>query len=476
LQHQALAAQLAQGSTSGAMAPVAMLRELKDSDLGDKMGHADAMTIEIVAMLFDYIFEDKQVPDGIKALIGRLQIPVLKAAMLDQAFFSKRNHPTRRLLNMLGEAAAGWDADLDRASPRYQKVEALVQRILDSFEDNLSVFEEAIGEFEQFMAEQEKATDALIEAAAPLIVEKEKQAIALEEAQAAAEDAVRPRANDPEIPQAVRDFLCQTWTGALSSAYLADGAESAGWLEAVSTMDDLIWSIRPKATKEGREQLIKVLPSLLRRLNAGMERAKTEKTVREQFMSQLVKCHAASVSAGFHAQEKAETAAEAPKETAVVLQFPKPQAAAEKEVKLEIISPSPTNDGLEVEEITIGSVGWVADEEEPEASASDEARENAEQVEIDEETAREAVAALKPGMLVEFRHHGMEPMQAKLKWISPLKGAYLFADRQGKRAATMPRDKLEAAFRIGSAKILDEAPLLDRAVGNVIETLKKAAA
>jgi hypothetical protein len=318
------------------------------------------------------------------------------------------------------------------------------------------------------------AADALIEAATPLIVEKEKQAIAIEDAREAAEDAVRPRANDADIPETVRTFLCQSWTGALSSAHLAGGAEGATWLEAVSTMDDLLWSVRPKTTKEGREQLITVLPSLLRRLNVGMERAQTDKTVREQFMSQLVKCHAASVSAGFHTQEKADSPT-APVGTAVVLQFPKPQAVADKEVKLEILTPSPMHDGLEVEEITIGSVGW-AEEENAEAASSENAEAAADRVEIDEQTARDAVSMLKPGMLVEFRHPGMEPMQAKLKWISPLKGAYLFADRQGKRAATMPRDKLEAAFRIGSAKLIDEAPLLDRAVDNVIETLKKAAA
>lgn len=462
--------------STGAMAPVAVLRDIKETVLGDKLGHADAMTIEVVAMLFDYIFDDKQMPDPIKALIGRLQIPVLKAAMIDQAFFSKKTHPTRRLLNMLADAATGWESNLTHESPIYQKVANIVQKILDTFEDDLSVFDATIEEFQQFIDEQEHAADALAEAATPLIVEKEKREIAAEEAHEAAEDAVRPRANDAEIPEAVRTFLCQSWTGALSSAYLAGGAESATWLEAVSTMDDLIWSVRPKTTKDGREQLIKVLPTLLRRLNAGMERAQTEKTVREQFMSQLVKCHAAAVSAGFHPQEQPDTATTPPAETAVVLQFPKPQPSVEKAVKLEIITPSPTDAGLDVEEITIGSIGWVEEEDGIESSTSEDSEPVADRVEIDEETARDAVALLKPGMLVEFRHHGMEPMQAKLKWISPLKGAYLFVDRQGKRAATMPRDKLEAAFQIGSAKLLDEAPLLDRAVDNVIETLKKAAA
>lgn len=458
--------------SAGAVAPVAVLRDLRETVLGDKLGHADAMTIEVVAMLFDYIFDDKQVPDPIKALLGRLQIPVLKAAMIDQAFFSKKTHPTRRLLNLLAEAAAGLDASLGHDAPVYRKVESLVQKILDSFEDDLSIFEAVIDEFQEFLDEQEKSADALVQAATPLIMAKEKREIAAEEALDAAESVVRPRANDADIPEAVRVFLCQHWTGALSSAYLSGGADSALWLDTISTMDDLLWSVRPKATKEDREQLIKVLPTLLRRLNSGMDRAQTDKAAREQFMSQLVKCHAAAVSAGFHPQDKASSVAPAQQESAVVLQFPKPAASAQKEVKLEIIKPSPVDGGLDVEEITISGVGWIEEEDgiEPTHGAT------AANMEIDEQTAREAVAALRPGMLVEFRHHGMEPMQAKLKWISPLKGAYLFCDRQGQRAATMPREKLEAAFRLGSAKLIDEAPLLDRAVDNVIETLKKAAA
>lgn len=456
---------------AGGVAPVAVLRDLRETVLGDKLGHADAMTIEVVAMLFDYIFDDKQVPDPIKALLGRLQIPVLKAAMIDQAFFSKKTHPTRRLLNLLADAASGWDKSLGHDSPVYKKVESIVQQILDTFEDDLTIFDAMIDEFQQFLDEQEKMADALVEAATPLIMAKEKREIAAEEALDAAESAVRPRANDADIPEAVRAFLCQHWTGALSSAYLAGGADSAVWLDAVSTMDDLVWSVRPKTTKEDREQLIKVLPTLLRRLNAGMDRAQTAKSSREQFMSQLVKCHAAAVSAGFHPQDKTGAATSAP-ESAVVLQFPKPQASTQKAIKLEIIKPSPIDSNLEVEEITISGVAWAEEEDSAIAAASDDS----ESMQIDEETARDVVAALRPGMLVEFRHTGMEPMQAKLKWISPLKGAYLFADRQGQRAATMPRDKLEAAFRIGSAKLIDEAPLLDRAVDNVIETLKKAAA
>ncbi len=471
---------------------VSMLRELKNTDLAASLGSVDAMTIDIVAMLFDFIFEDKQVPDPIKALIGRLQIPVLKAAMLDQAFFSKKSHPTRRLLNALADAATGWEEAITHDSPLYLKVDQIVQRVNDEFEDNLAVFERALDDFERFIEEQEHVADALVEVSIDMLQAREREQIKEEDAQQAAESAVAARAADSEVPEAVRLFLCQEWVKPLRAAYLTGGTESAAWLESLGLMDDLIWSVRPKLTRESRQYMVKTLPGLLRRLQEGMARAEIPATVREQFMSRLVHCHAAAVKAGFNLQAEPPMVTEASwdeavrahpqpsasetNETAVVLPFVRPEVKDKNEVKLEILRAAEQDKNLEVEEITIASVGWIEKDELHAEDACPVEDEFAQENLLDEAAAKHLVAELKPGTWVEFRHTGEETMQAKLKWISPLKSAYLFTDRQGKRAATMPQAKLEAAFRIGSARILDDLPLLDRAVDNVIEALKQAAA
>ncbi len=478
------------GMTAG---NVSILRDLKFSELGASLGSVDAMTIDIVAMLFDFIFEDKKVPDPIKALMGRLQIPVLKAAMLDQAFFSKKSHPTRRLLNIVADAAIGWDTEIGHESPLYQKISAIVQNIIDGFEDDLVVFERAVEEFEQFLEEQERVSDDLVEVSVAMIETREREQIKVEDAQNAAEESVRARAADIDVPDTVRLFLCQEWIKPLRVAFLDGGPESSAWLESVGLMDDLIWSVRPKLTRESRQYMVKTLPGLLRRLQEGMSKAEISQETRDQFMSQLVKCHASAVKAGFNSPTEPQPAPEdawkaavlarhaiqqqEASETAVVLPFVRPDSMIDqREVKLEIIKPVIGGDKLEVEEITIGSVGWVDQEEfdaESDALTSFEVPRN--EV-VDELEAKHLVAELKPGVWVEFSHQGEERMQAKLKWISPLKNAFLFTDRQGKRAATMPQGKLEAAFRIGSARIIDDLPLLDRAVDNVIESLKQAAA
>ncbi|MGH8771260.1 MAG: DUF1631 family protein, partial [Burkholderiales bacterium] len=88
-----------------------VIRDLREAGFGAGLPQMDAMTLDIVAMLFDYILDDKDIPTAMKALIARLQIPVLKVAMLDKKFFAKKSHPARRLLDQLAYAAIGWSQE-----------------------------------------------------------------------------------------------------------------------------------------------------------------------------------------------------------------------------------------------------------------------------------------------------------------------------------------------------------------------------
>ena len=86
---------------------VNVLRTLKESGAVGDVNQTDGLTLDIVTILFDYILDDPAIPDAMKALIGRLQIPMLKVALFDKALFSKKMHPARRLLDALAAAAVG---------------------------------------------------------------------------------------------------------------------------------------------------------------------------------------------------------------------------------------------------------------------------------------------------------------------------------------------------------------------------------
>ena len=135
---------------------VNVLRTLKATPIAGGMGEVDDMMIDIVAMMFDYILDDKNLPDAIKVLIGRLQIPIFKVAILDKSFFSRKFHPARKLLNSLAEVALGWSQEREQDVTLYRKVEEIVHRILAEFEDDVEIFSRLLKEFEAFLAEQER--------------------------------------------------------------------------------------------------------------------------------------------------------------------------------------------------------------------------------------------------------------------------------------------------------------------------------
>ena len=168
-----------------------VLRDLQESPLGAKANQLESMTIEMVAMLFDFIFETKDLPDGIKALLARLQIPVLKAAMLDGAFFAKKSHPSRLLVNELAQAGLGWSPVMGQEDPLYRKIDAIVHQILDDFSDDLAIFDEQRVELEAFLAEEEKAAEENIQSTAEEINQKDRQQIATVVAQGRDREAHR---------------------------------------------------------------------------------------------------------------------------------------------------------------------------------------------------------------------------------------------------------------------------------------------
>ena len=71
---------------------------------------------------------------------------------------------------------------------------------------------------------------------------------------------------------------------------------------------------------------------------------------------------------------------------------------------------------------------------------------------------------MKVGMWVEFNNtdNGSKE-RAKLSWISPITGKYLFVNRKGLKVADKTVFALATEMRRGSTIVLEEVPLFDRA-------------
>ena len=85
---------------------------------------------QLVGKLFDYISRDRNLAPPLKKLMGQLQEPMLKIAQLDPHFFSSDSHPARSLLNVMADAAVGWDDSVGvRNEPLYREIEQLLKQL-----------------------------------------------------------------------------------------------------------------------------------------------------------------------------------------------------------------------------------------------------------------------------------------------------------------------------------------------------------
>jgi len=412
-----------------------VLRDLQESPLGAKANQLESMTIELVAMLFDFVFETRDLPDGIKALLARLQIPVLKAAMLDGAFFAKKSHPSRLLVNAMAQAGLGWSPMMGQEDPLYKKLSQIVHAVLDRFSDNLALFDELREELERFLADEERAAEATIQSTADEINQRDRRQIAA----VVAKSEIERRIESYPIPKFLAAFMRKEWQGALEHQYLTEGEDSESWGQAVATLEDLVWSVQPKKTSEDRKHLVALLPSLLKRMSSAVHAVEWPTDERERFMSNLVEAHAAAVK---------------PSLAAVLL----PTAAVAEQAKAEAVVAKASGD--EVAAARAEALADAMTQAEP-APAEPEA-------EVIEDQFLEIAQSLERGMWIEFEAEDGQLAFAKLAWVSPLRGTYLFTNRQGQKALSMTAEELAERFRADEARLVEAEPLLDRALSSVI--------
>lgn len=252
------------------------------------VGQVDDDVINLVSMLFEFILDDRSLPDSLKALIGRLQIPMLKVAVLDKTFFSRGSHPARRLLNEIASAAMGWSEqdDLQR-DVLYQRIEQVVLRLLNDFVDDPGIFSDLLSDFLAYTGDERRRSELLEQRTRDAEEGRAKAELARQQV----EQALNERLLGRTLPEVVVRLLQEAWSKVMLLTCLKHGAESEEWRATLATMDDLIWSVESHEAPEARMRLLELVPGLLKSLREGLTSAAFDPFSTSEFFSQLESLH-----------------------------------------------------------------------------------------------------------------------------------------------------------------------------------------
>lgn len=373
----------------------------------------DLVTLRILSAVLDEVFDNPFLPAEIKTVFGRLQIPILKASLLDPRMLSQPAHPVRRFFDALAGASVGLRPGDARDTPFIDLADRLATLVRDAFDDDPGVFDRAREELDAFLDTERAAFNRhLAQATPPLVALDEEQA-----ARARVRTAIAVRHATHDVPAELRAFLEHEALARLTAVYLADGPDSAAWKDELQTIDDLLWSIAPEPGAEARRRLVQLIPELVKKIGECWPADDAGRARRKIFLTRLYHLHIEA------------------------LKPPLPELPASGDDA----TPDPP-----------AGVAPAARAPAPDRAPRDE--------------EAEAVETLMRGDWCVFTGEDSgAPLLARFAWRSPHGTQLLFTHRDGSVAVTHTPETLADAFRRERARVAVEAvPLFERAMERML--------
>ena len=200
------------------------------------MSQDDEDAVDLVGMLFDVMFDERDFEHSARTMISRLVVPFVKAAVMDRRLFLYKTHPARRLLNSLAEAVEGNRGEGPQERELLQKAENTVDRLIAEFNEDIAIFETLEQELRQFLDQHRRR----VELAERRAAEAQRGQERLEQARELASKELEQRTRGLQPTPAMDDFLSRCWTHHLSMIALREGPESSSWQSALSVADRLL--------------------------------------------------------------------------------------------------------------------------------------------------------------------------------------------------------------------------------------------
>nr|WP_298149676.1 DUF1631 domain-containing protein [uncultured Pseudoxanthomonas sp.] len=200
------------------------------------LASADSDTFELLDLLYNEIEREVQHDAPAADMLVRLQVPVVQAALRDRNFFLRAQHPARDLLNTVAESGATWLGEEDVDPQLLQKLHQAVETVVEKYEGDETVFEDASREVQQHL----HAAARKAELAERRQVEAARGKDRLEIAKQRAAETIESAMAEAKPQKFVQALLSQAWADVLTLTQLRNGETSGEWAEALQTTLEIV--------------------------------------------------------------------------------------------------------------------------------------------------------------------------------------------------------------------------------------------
>jgi len=238
--------------------------------------HVSEKTIDFIKLIFDGIIEEDSITDEIKTLLLSLQIPVIKAAMLDAEFFVDDQHPARQLLDKIAEAGVGVTEHTD---PVYIDIEKIVRKLLSDYNEDVVAFSVALEELKALTEEIYRKARVAEMASQKTVKMAHAKNVVLQE--------IRKVTLGKELPLGVRTLVLKIWPSMMFNHYLKQGKANDEWVELLMILQKIIESVQPISSLQDLEELGLTRHDIIEAARSKLKGCKKKQAVLDQAMADL---------------------------------------------------------------------------------------------------------------------------------------------------------------------------------------------
>ena len=199
-----------------------------------QVNHRDSAMIDLVQRLYEVILSDNDVTTPARSLFLKLQIPIIKAALIDDTLLATTSHPIKQLLDIFIEHISDIEDTTDK---NYVFFENLVNDINKNFNHESDFFESILEKVNSWttelfkeVSEAEKSTQKRI------FKDNARRAVIIQ---------LRQSLNRRHFPEAQHDLVLKHWSTIMYRCHLNYGIQSPEWDAITDFLEMIVDSFQP---------------------------------------------------------------------------------------------------------------------------------------------------------------------------------------------------------------------------------------